>query len=174
MTINKFWAIIEKGNMTGNNYEDFEKTIDTQLKQLSTVELVGYQEILHRLHDNAYRWDLWLAAYIIEDGGCGDDNFMDFRAGLVSLGREIYENTLTNPDSFALLDENRVSARIYGESFIGLATKIYEERTSNYIYDAFDYNAEVTEPTGQKVDFEDEKKLREKYPNLIKKYWLAC
>ena len=104
-------------------------------------------------------------------GGCGDDNFMDFRASLVSLGREIYENTLTNLDSFALLDENRVSARIYGESFIGLATQIYEERTSKYIYDVFDYNAEVTEPRGQKVDFEDEKKLREKYPNLMKKYW---
>lgn len=38
---------------------------------------------------------------IIIHGGCGDDAFWDFRAGLVALGRKVYEAALKNPDSLA-------------------------------------------------------------------------
>src|SRR5689334_16046944 len=38
------------------------------------------------------------AAYITE-GGCSDDNFTDFRYWLISMGRDVYESALTDPQS---------------------------------------------------------------------------
>ncbi|WP_312847633.1 DUF4240 domain-containing protein [Streptomyces sp. WAC08241] len=34
-------------------------------------------------------------------GGCSDDSFIDFRAGVTSLGREWYERVAAAPDSLA-------------------------------------------------------------------------
>lgn len=47
-----------------------------------------------------YRWDVWAAAYLI-GGGCSDDSFMDFRAGLIGLGREWYARAAACPDVLA-------------------------------------------------------------------------
>ncbi|MFD6293827.1 DUF4240 domain-containing protein [Streptomyces sp. NPDC060235] len=40
------------------------------------------------------------AAYLI-GGGCSNDSFMDFRAGLIALGRDWYEKATADPDSLA-------------------------------------------------------------------------
>ena len=37
------------------------------------------------VHAVLYRWDMWAAAYLI-GGGCSDDGFIDFRAGLIAQG----------------------------------------------------------------------------------------
>ena len=43
--------------------------------------------------DQAYSWPLWGAAYVI-NGGCSDDTFTDFRAALISRGRQAFEAQL--------------------------------------------------------------------------------
>ncbi|WP_412769018.1 DUF4240 domain-containing protein [Micromonospora zamorensis] len=43
---------------------------------------------------------MWAAAYLI-GGGCSDDSFIDFRAGVIALGREWYERVLVSPDGLA-------------------------------------------------------------------------
>jgi len=172
MTNNEFWDIIKKGKNANNDIAKFNKIIQFELEKLSINELITYQQILYKLFQNAYTWDLWNAADIIE-GGCGDDSFMDFRASLISLGKEIYENTMKNPDFFASLDEEKISNRIYNESFLNLGVQIYEEKTSKYIYDEFNFISN-NEPTGEKINFEDkniENKLKIKYPKLMEKYW---
>jgi len=175
MTINDFWNIIELGQDIKNSCEETDELIESHLKTLSNKELISYQKIFTTLWNDAYRWDLWRVAYIVE-GGCGDDNFMDFRASLISFGREVYENTLRNSDSFAFfssLDKNVTEDRIYNESFINLAVKVYEERSSNDIYDEFEF-LYTDEPLGEKIDWEDEDieaKLKCKYPNLMEMYW---
>jgi len=35
------------------------------------------------------------------NGGCGDDTFSDFRASLISRGREAFERALADPESLA-------------------------------------------------------------------------
>lgn len=45
-----------------------------------------------------YRYDLWAAAYLI-GGGCSDDSFTDFRAGLIGQGCDWYEQATTSSDS---------------------------------------------------------------------------
>ena len=48
----------------------------------------------------SYHYNLWDAAHLIVQG-CSDDWFEYFRAWLISMGREVYEQALQNPDSLA-------------------------------------------------------------------------
>ena len=100
MNIDEFWQVIEKGKES----DEPEEIISEELKKLSPEEIISYQEQFDSLFDKAYRWDLWGAAYLI-GGGCSDDGFMDFRYGLISRGRKVYEDALNNPDSLASLGE---------------------------------------------------------------------
>src|SRR5262249_43197 len=70
------------------------------LSSLSVEEIFAFEAIFNRLHAAAYRADLWGAAYLV-NGGCSDDGFDYFRAGLIALGRSAYEAALTNPDLLA-------------------------------------------------------------------------
>ncbi|CAO0826683.1 hypothetical protein SMICM17S_03662 [Streptomyces microflavus] len=56
------------------------------LAALEPAEIIDFAVTAYEVTASAYRWPLWNAAYLIE-GGCGDDGFMDFRDGLVLLGR---------------------------------------------------------------------------------------
>ena len=51
------------------------------------------------MHGALYRRDLWAAAYLI-GGGCSDDSFIDFRAGLIAQGHDWYHKAAA-PDSLA-------------------------------------------------------------------------
>ncbi|MFH9352577.1 DUF4240 domain-containing protein [Kitasatospora sp. NPDC017646] len=46
------------------------------------------------------RWDVWAAAHLI-GGGCSDDSFVGFRAGLIAFGRDWYERAADAPESLA-------------------------------------------------------------------------
>ena len=76
---------------------------------------------------DAYTWDLWGAAYLI-NGGCSDDGFAYFRSWLISRGRAAYEEAVRDPDSLAdLVDPDRDDYEF--EDLWGLALVVYEERT---------------------------------------------
>ncbi|MDX6640039.1 MAG: hypothetical protein QOF12_1050 [Solirubrobacteraceae bacterium] len=96
-----FWHLIEEtraqaGNDTGRQTE----LLAGRLKALPAQQVAEFSAIRHRLDQQAYTWDLWGAAYVIEDG-CSDDCFRDFRGYLISLGQKPYESALKNPDSLA-------------------------------------------------------------------------
>ncbi|HHQ6600568.1 TPA: DUF4240 domain-containing protein [Serratia fonticola] len=76
------------------------QALDSALRQLSPEELIAFKKRFTELHNQAYRWDLWAAAYIM-GGGCSDDGFMDFRDWLISRGQSVYEAALINPDTLA-------------------------------------------------------------------------
>jgi hypothetical protein len=48
----------------------------------------------------AYDWNLWGAAYLI-NGGCSDDGFHYFCNWLTLKGRDVFQAALTNPDTLA-------------------------------------------------------------------------
>ena len=52
----------------------------------------------------AYHWDLWGAAYLI-NGGCSDDGFEYFRRWLVLQGRDVFQAAVSNPDTLAEVAE---------------------------------------------------------------------
>lgn len=71
-----------------------------RLASLSAEEILAFSFELEQERNGLYRWDIWAAAHLI-GGGCSDDSFSDFRAGVVALGRDWCERVRTNPDALA-------------------------------------------------------------------------
>lgn len=171
MNRTEFWNIIHKAK-EAKNVAEINKIIENELRQLPITELVSYSNNFYELFDKAYTWDLWNAAYVLL-GGCGDDAFMDFRKSLISMGKETYENALINPDILTTVEN--LEDKLYNETFDYMIGNIYTEKTGKYIDDdPLYFIRDYQEPTGTKIEFEDQNVLAiitEKYPKITKKYW---
>jgi Protein of unknown function (DUF4240) len=114
---------------------------------------------------NAYRWDLWGAAYVI-GGGCSDDGFIDFRSWLVAQGPKIYGDALKDPETLAKVVSEDLDGQIEGFQYI--ASQVWEEKTGK---DASEYppgdGGPRDEPAGENWSEDD---LPELFPKLWKKF----
>lgn len=104
MTEADFWRLIDASRQDfdpkrrDGNMDLQEKRLETLLSALSVDDVHGFERVYRAKYGEAYRWDLWGAAYII-GGGCSDDSFMDFRAWLVSMGQAVFDAAMANPES---------------------------------------------------------------------------
>ncbi len=134
MTIDEFWAILEKarGESDGDD-EVFLEKVRARLEKLRPEEIVSFDVHYDALRFRAYRKELWGAAYLM-NGGCSDDGFEYFRAWLISRGKKVYEQALTDPDSLeAVCDPDSDCHEL--EEFMGLAGEAYEFRTGKPLPD---------------------------------------
>jgi hypothetical protein len=163
MTSAEFWKLLE-----GLPPEGAEEALRERLEALEPARIVEFQAHFDSQHARAYTWLLWGAAYII-DGGCSDDGFIDFRYGLISRGRKIFEAALADPDSLVeVASEDDDGGFIPNETFGYVASEVYEEKTGNGI--PLSKNAEPKEPTGEEWDFDDEELCAKKLPRLWAKF----
>lgn len=96
-----FWQLMRKTRADGDDDTARQSgLLENRVKRLPQPAIEDFRQIRHRLDQRLYTWDVWGAAYVIEDG-CSDDCFRDFRAYLISLGPEVYERALRDPDSLA-------------------------------------------------------------------------
>jgi hypothetical protein len=141
------------------------------LERLPLEEVIDFQHHLYQKREDAYREDLWGAAYLM-GGGCGDDGFMDFRSWLISRGRQIYMAAISNPDSLALLADPKYAHplegpdRFFGEKFGMLAHRVYESRVGKCM--PYRRTGGLLHPRGEKWDFRDEAEMARRYPALWK------
>lgn len=161
MNLSEFWKIIKKVEGVDNP----EELIEQELKQLTPEEISSYQEHFDTLHAKAYTNKLWGAAYII-GGGCSDDGFIDFRYGLISQGKKIYEKALLDPDSLADLGAD---LDISNESFGYTAMEAYEAVSKNEI-PRIEFSQPV-DPVGKEWDFDDADENKKHLPKLTKLFW---
>ncbi|MFB9447064.1 DUF4240 domain-containing protein [Dactylosporangium vinaceum] len=98
-----------------------------RLRQLSPAEIVEFARLFSDVLDMAYLEPLWTAAGLIE-GGCGDDGFRDFRAGLILQGRAAFSAAVDDPDSLADLPLVRRMAE--GSGRLGCAALLAAPRTA--------------------------------------------
>jgi hypothetical protein len=115
------------------------------------------------LRGEAYTWDLWGAAYIV-DGGCSDDSFMDFRSWLIAQGRDFYYSMRSNPDSLAAVDAERIAVDWEGIAYV--ATAAFEAVAGEEMPSVHLENHEVL---GEEWD-EDGDDLKNRLPLLWAKY----
>lgn len=101
MTLDEFWEHIRKSKR-----KDPDAHVDRLVKRLVKLppeEIIDFDYWWNLLHAEAYNWDLWGAAYLL-NGGCSDDGFIDFRSWLILQGRDVFQTALTNPDTLADVD----------------------------------------------------------------------
>jgi Protein of unknown function (DUF4240) len=161
-----FWHLIaDTREETGGDTEPQSELLEEKLSRLPAEQIAEFQRIRHRLDEQAYSWDLWGAAYVIEDG-CSDDCFRDFRSYLISLGREPYEAALRDPDSLAPVVEDAETGD--WENADSVAGDAYESAVGEDIpADDSDLSGE---PSGEPWDDEDQDALVQRYPQLAERF----
>jgi hypothetical protein len=164
MDINKFWQIVEAArDAAGADGDARVGALRERLSALPPAELQDFQDHYDLLHDRAYRWDLWAAAYIM-NGGCSDDGFHYFRDWLISEGRQTYEAALRDPESLA--DLGRVEM-VQNESYGYVASELFDEAGAGEIELGRLVPEGSSEPAGERW-YEDA--VNSIYPRLAAKY----
>ncbi len=158
MDLKSFWQIIDA---TVSDDQDAQLTALTEaLGKLAPEDIAAFQRIYDENLDRAFRWDLWGAAYTLNDG-CSDDGFDYFCDWLISRGQAVFEAALTDPESLA------GSVLVAGEDFDTefenlryIAGEVYEDKTGNEMARA---PSRVAEPAGEPFD---EATVHERFPRL--------
>jgi hypothetical protein len=139
--------------------------VEERLSHLPQEQIVDFQRIREGLDRQAYTWDIWGAAYVIEDG-CSDDCFRDFRAYLISLGPGPYEAALRDPDSLAPVVEDAEEGD--WENADDVAPDAYESATGeDFPGDSSDLSGD---PRGEPWDDEEQETLVQRYPALAARF----
>ena len=162
MDVDRFWEL-----NAGLTPESAEVQLRDRLSKLEATEIASYQEHFDRAFASAYQWNLWAAAYLIE-GGCSDDGFIDFRYGLISRGRSVFEAAIADPDSLVDIANDTDDGFIPNESFGYVAQHVYESKTNQDMPE----NSVVhpSEPGGENWDFDDEQLCEQMLPKLWAKF----
>jgi hypothetical protein len=180
MDTDEFWQLIDTARAHTTPEQPFDEALVDLLTRSPKERILAFEARFDLLDDALHRWDVWAAAYLI-GGGCSDDSFMDFRAGLIAQGRTWYERAAAAPD--ALADHPEVVAAAAEDSDEALfyedvnyaADDAYEQLTGDP--DAFDeayddYLAAHPELTGQDTpmgedfDFDDPTEMHRRLPRL--------
>ena len=97
----RFWEVVDDARAGVDDADRVPAALVEVLRGRPLAELVAFREVQDELFDrDAYRWDLWAAAYVI-NGGASDDGFEYLLGWLMAQGRTRWEATLADPDSLA-------------------------------------------------------------------------
>jgi hypothetical protein len=161
-----FWQLIaETRSAAGNDTSGQSELLKERLTRLPPRAIIDFAQIRHLLDRRAYTYDLWGAAFVIEDG-CSDDCFRDFRSYVISLGREPYENALRSPDSLASVAQNAETGD--WENADNVAPDAYSSVTgSDFPLDDSDLSGR---PAGTQFNEGDVSGLFRRYPRLAARF----
>jgi len=161
-----FWRLEEQARGdAGGDTERQSGLLAERLATLPAQQIADFAAIRRQLDERAYTWDLWGAAYVIEDG-CSDDCFRDFRGYLISLGRAPYEAALRDPDSLAPVVEDEETGD--WENADDVASEAYEDAAGEEL--PFGDGDLSGDPRGQSWDDEQQEQLVQRYPNLAARF----
>ncbi|MDZ4791187.1 MAG: DUF4240 domain-containing protein [Hyphomicrobiales bacterium] len=162
MQVDQFWDHINIVRAAaGADLDERIKKLRERLQDLPAEELQSFQNHYDAQLRQAYRWDLWGAAYIML-GGCSDDSFRYFRDWLISEGVGTFEKALENPDSLADVEYIDMPDL---ETFGYITLEIYEQKAIKELNR--DFSTEGAEPAGERWE---EDNLMTLFPRLSAKY----
>lgn len=159
----QFWTLIEESREGISDCEEQSEKLTNLLAALPPQEIVGFAQQLHERLTEAYRWDLWGAAYLI-NGGCSDDGFEYFRGWVISQGQEFYESVLANPERAA--DKINNDADYFEcEDILYASLQAYEKVTGREMP-----HLDLKYPDEPEGDPWTEEDLDELYPSLSERF----
>ena len=133
MNEDEFWILIEKTKqMSDGSIEEQTQLLIQELEEYPDTDIFQFDQILIQKQDEAYIGTLWDVCDFITCSG-GEQNFIDFRAWLISQGKAIYDHTISDPDSLysVVTRENRED--ILYEEFSYVSIKAYERKTGKIL-----------------------------------------
>ena len=165
MDKDQFWEIVSASrDKSGGRMEHQLEALRQTLTNLSPEEIIDYQKHFYECMDQSYTWDLWGAALIIQ-GGCSDDDLMDFRSWLISMGKDIFEATLKDVESLIDVVDRPDVEDCFFEEFLYVPSMVYEEKTGEEMpHITRDISSE---PQGKPWEEED---LQKRFPKLWEEF----
>jgi hypothetical protein len=171
--IGTFWDIIETARASAGQDSPFHESLTDHLATLGERDIVEYRECFEKTHGVLYRYDLWAVAYL---GGCSDDGFIDFRAGLIAQGRDWYQKAAASPDSLAdhvavaRAGHPRRGNPLFYEEVDYAASRAFRRVSGNdhAFWDALEARGpgERLAVMGEEFDFDDDQEMRRRLPRL--------
>jgi hypothetical protein len=154
-----FWQLIEESRENaGGDLDEQAADLTDLLSELPADEIVAFDRMFRQYLNDAYRWDLWGAAYII-NGGCSDDGFEYFRCWLIAEGERVYLEALADPES--LVGRAEPDGQNEAESMQYAAADAYEVETGRKLTDL--HIVPPSEPAGEPWEEDD---LEARFPRL--------
>lgn len=168
----QFWQIIaDQCRSDPQSANEWDTKLTEALTKLSAHEIIEWNYIFDELAQQAYRTDLWAAAYLI-NGGASDDGFYYFRCWLIGMGETIYKNAIANPDSLA-----DIASPAWFAEGIDAEAEIYAAAHKAWmLVTGSDYNAdyparnESAELAGDDWNFDDNTEMQKRLPRLAALY----
>ena len=161
MQTENFWLLIEKSKVDADDCTDQADNLSQLLSDLESAEIISFSEHFNQKLIDAFRWDLWAIAYIV-NGGASDDGFLYFRGWLLAQGKDYFEAALAHPESAA---NNAIVGEFNEcEDILYVARQAYEEITGDELPTILN---EPAQPAGESWEEED---VEEMFPKLAEKF----
>ena len=162
----EFWEIVDSTReAAGGDSDVHAELLVERLASLNPVKVTDFARHFESRFVRAYRWDVWGAAWVLLDGA-SDDCFENFRCWLIAQGRRIFEGTLHDPDTLALLLTGFDQGHDGEAEEVGYAAyDAYELLTGDELPE-LGLPEPPSEPLGVPLDFEDDRAMAESYPRL--------
>jgi hypothetical protein len=174
MTLDEFWEHVHKSKR--KDPEAHAERLTKRLAKLKPEEIIDFEHWWNTLTREAYHWDLWGAAYLI-NGGCSDDGFTDFRTWLILRGRDVFQAAVANPDTLADLkvEQDEADCECYPALNAWFeATATAQDDAGYRAWDAA-YRAKYPKRAplpdlGEGWDFDDDQEMKKRLPRLFKQF----
>lgn len=172
MDESEFWTLVETARSAATPTDE---ALVELLEGRSLEDLVAFQRRFDSVTDRVHRWDVWAAAYLI-GGGCSDDAFGDFKAGLVALGSDWFERVAAGADELAShplvieAAESQDAAELLFDENFGFAASTAAEsgEDAEAFWAALEAVPDDTESPelGDGWDFDDKREMSARLPRL--------
>lgn len=111
MDVERFWQVVEQARAVAGGEADravmegqpsaVAEALVAELMRLPLAEIAMFGRAFDAACGWANSWNLCAACWIIEYGFLSDDGFSSFQAGLIRLGRAVFDQAVLAPDSLA-------------------------------------------------------------------------
>jgi hypothetical protein len=163
MTRDDFWEMID----AAQSEAEFDRArlpaaLRAQLEDLDEDDVLDFVRHFHDLRLDAYRHELWAAAWIA-GGGASDEDFSDFRDWLITQGREVYDDVLHDSERLAKYADPAESSGPFDADVRRVATDVYSDLSGQPDPPAGTLRPHPPEPNGRPWRPED---LPKRFPRL--------
>jgi len=137
---------------------------------MSIADIFMFRDLFHKIQGSAYQRELWVAAEIT-CGGCGNDDFMDFRAWLIAQGEKVFYDALHDPETlvdFVQLEQDETGK--WGNAVLEKMNYVSYEAYKKKTGEEMPLFSGIYTPPKLTGKNWDDIVVSEKYPKLVAKF----
>ena len=134
MSVDVFWKMIgDAREKYGDDTEEMENHLTRELSHMSPHDIRLYKDINDEYILHADTGEIYKAGSEL-NGGLSDDGFIDFRGWLISQGKDVYTNTLNDPNFLAKMKLKPINYYYEWETFNYIASDAYKMNNGGDLY----------------------------------------